>query len=165
MASTTVETPWPTPTQSVASPRRPFRRFSSCTRVVTSRAPEQPRGWPSAMAPPLTLTLASAVSADRSPAAKDAKHLTGEGLVELDEVHVRELEAEPIEQLPGGRDRPQPHHVGVNARRRASADAGQRRGGELLGDIGVAQHESCGPVRQRGCRPCGYRAPLLEHRP
>ena len=32
------------------------RRSSSCSAVVISRAPVLPTGWPSAIAPPLTLT-------------------------------------------------------------------------------------------------------------
>ena len=42
------------------------RRFISCRRVVATRAPVAPIGWPSAIAPPLTLTLA--MSSDRSRA-------------------------------------------------------------------------------------------------
>ena len=39
----------------------PPRRRSSQTRVVISRAPEQPSGWPSAIAPPLTLSRSSSI--------------------------------------------------------------------------------------------------------
>src|SRR5207237_8029806 len=48
--------PWPTPMHMVARPRRAPRRRSSWRRVATMRAPEQPSGWASAMAPPVTLT-------------------------------------------------------------------------------------------------------------
>ena len=48
--------PWPTPMHMVAAPRAAPRRRISCSRVVTIRAPEQPSGWPMAIAPPLTLT-------------------------------------------------------------------------------------------------------------
>jgi hypothetical protein len=34
-----------------------LRRFISCSKVTSTRAPEAPIGWPIAMAPPLTLTL------------------------------------------------------------------------------------------------------------
>src|SRR5260370_1092490 len=48
--------PWPTPMHMVAAPRAVPRRCISCSKVVTIRAPEQPSGWPMAIAPPLTLT-------------------------------------------------------------------------------------------------------------
>ena len=51
-------TPMPPPMHRVASPFLPPERFSSCSRVVRMRAPEAPIGWPMAMAPPLTFTLA-----------------------------------------------------------------------------------------------------------
>jgi hypothetical protein len=34
-------------------------RSSSCSAVVMSRLPVDPTGWPSAIAPPLTLTLST----------------------------------------------------------------------------------------------------------
>jgi len=43
--------------QSVARPFLELRRFISCSKVTSTRAPEAPIGWPIAMAPPLTLTL------------------------------------------------------------------------------------------------------------
>ena len=49
--------PWPPPPQSAAAPVPPPRRRSSSARVRTSRAPDIPIGWPSAIAPPLTLTM------------------------------------------------------------------------------------------------------------
>jgi hypothetical protein len=48
--------PWPRPMHMVAAPLVVPRRRISCSKVVI-RAPEQPSGWPMAMAPPLTLTL------------------------------------------------------------------------------------------------------------
>lgn len=41
-------------------------RSSSCSAVVISRLPVDPTGWPSAMAPPLTLTLAMSGSCTRA---------------------------------------------------------------------------------------------------
>src|SRR6185295_11017236 len=57
--STMVEIPCPTPMHIVARPRRAPgpRRASSWSSVVTRRAPEQPSGWPMAIAPPLTFTF------------------------------------------------------------------------------------------------------------
>ena len=53
--------------------------------VSASRAPDMPIGWPSAIAPPLTLTL-SAVDARAARVECDADR--GEGLVDLDQVEV-----------------------------------------------------------------------------
>src|SRR5262245_16174526 len=57
--------PWPTPTQSVASPYFPPRRLSSWSSVTTSRAPLIPRGCPSAIAPPLTFTFSGSRPSSR----------------------------------------------------------------------------------------------------
>src|SRR5512133_1975063 len=57
--------PWPTPTQSVASPYLPPRRPSSWSSVTTRRAPLIPSGCPSAIAPPLTLTLSGSRPSSR----------------------------------------------------------------------------------------------------
>ena len=51
--------PWPPPEQIAARPRPPPLRRSSCTIVPTILPPLAPIGWPSATAPPLTLTFAS----------------------------------------------------------------------------------------------------------
>ncbi len=48
----------PPPMQRLATPRFRLRRFNAFKSVTTIRAPEAPIGWPSAQAPPLTLTLA-----------------------------------------------------------------------------------------------------------
>src|ERR1700676_3495915 len=52
-----VAVPMPAPMQSVTSPIERLRRSSSSTSVPRIIAPVAPSGWPSAMAPPLTLTL------------------------------------------------------------------------------------------------------------
>ena len=44
------------PQHMVTSAVVPSVRSSSCSAVVSSRAPVEPTGWPSAMAPPLTFT-------------------------------------------------------------------------------------------------------------
>src|SRR5690606_22741375 len=49
--------PCPPPMQAEATPYRPPLRRSSCIKVRTRRAPVAPRGCPSAIAPPFTLTL------------------------------------------------------------------------------------------------------------
>ena len=56
-----------------------------------------PRGWPSAIAPPLGFTRGS--SSATPSCAKDGKALGGERLVELDHVEIADLEAETLHQL------------------------------------------------------------------
>jgi Kef-type K+ transport system membrane component KefB len=51
-----VAMPWPTPMHMAAAARAAPRRRISCSRVVVILAPEQPSGWPIAIAPPFTLT-------------------------------------------------------------------------------------------------------------
>ena len=52
-----------------------------------SRAPVAPTGWPSAMAPPLTLSLSCGISGLTRD--EHGEHLRGEGFVDFDEVGVR----------------------------------------------------------------------------
>src|SRR5690606_35278306 len=51
--------PWPPPPQSAAAPGPPPRRLSSWSSVRVMRVPDMPIGWPSAIAPPLTLVISS----------------------------------------------------------------------------------------------------------
>src|SRR5579859_704436 len=55
----TSASPWPPPPHSAAAPTVRPRRLSSEASVSTRRAPDAPIGWPSATAPPLTLTRSS----------------------------------------------------------------------------------------------------------
>ena len=55
------------------------------------RAPVAPTGWPSEMPEPLTLSRSKSASAE-APLAGAGQDLGGEGLVELDEVHVGQRE-------------------------------------------------------------------------
>src|SRR5438093_1090142 len=50
--STTIAIPMPPPMHNAATPRRSFRARSAYSRVVSTRAPLAPIGWPSAIAPP-----------------------------------------------------------------------------------------------------------------
>mmetsp|Transcript_2528 Transcript_2528/g.6729 ORF Transcript_2528/g.6729 Transcript_2528/m.6729 type:complete len:322 (+) Transcript_2528:273-1238(+) len=62
-ASNTAAAPMPEPMHIDTTPKRaprPRRRIS-CSSVAVMRAPVQPSGWPSAMAPPLGLTFASSM--------------------------------------------------------------------------------------------------------
>ena len=49
--------PIPVPIHMEMQPNFLFVLISSCIRVATCLAPVQPRGWPSAMAPPLGFTF------------------------------------------------------------------------------------------------------------
>ncbi len=49
--------PMPPPMQRVARPFFTLRFFISWSSVTRMRAPEAPTGWPSAIAPPFTLTI------------------------------------------------------------------------------------------------------------
>src|SRR5262245_19273789 len=60
--STIVAVPMPAPMQSVTSAVERSRRSSSSMTVPRIMAPVAPSGWPMAMAPPLTLTLAGSRS-------------------------------------------------------------------------------------------------------
>lgn len=55
--STATAVPPPVPWQIAASPSVPSCWRSACTSVTMMRAPEQPIGWPSAMAPPCTFSF------------------------------------------------------------------------------------------------------------
>src|SRR5690606_17821724 len=54
-----IAVPWPTPTHMVARPRSAPSRSMRPSSVTTRREPEEPSGWPSAIAPPSALTIAS----------------------------------------------------------------------------------------------------------
>ena len=61
--------PGPAPRRRTASRAgRPSRRRSSCRSETTSRAPLIPSGWPSAIAPPFTLTRSSSRPSSRQTA-------------------------------------------------------------------------------------------------
>ena len=99
--STTVAIPCPTPMHIVARPQRPPVRRSSWLSIVIRRAPLIPSGWPSAIAPPLTLTFAGS-----SPSSSmQTIDWLGERLVELDEVEVVDADPGPLERLAGRRAR------------------------------------------------------------
>ena len=99
--------PCPTPMHMVAAARRAPRRRNSCSSVVVIRAPEQPSGWPIAMAPPLTFTRSGSSFSSR----RHRHRLRRERLVHLDQVEVLEPPARPAEHLAHGRHRPDPHVV------------------------------------------------------
>ena len=73
-------------------------RSSSSSAVPTSSEPVAPMGWPSAMAPPLTLIFSRSMSRSRM---YFSGH-DGEGLVDLEQVDVAQRHARLGEDLAGG---------------------------------------------------------------
>ena len=87
--------------QIAAMPRLPPVRRSTFSTCSTMRVPDAPTGWPSAIAPPSTLSFASVERAERAgqaelvaaerlvvPCAQAREHLRGERLVDLPRVEV-----------------------------------------------------------------------------
>ena len=70
-----------------------------------------PSGWPSAIAPPLTLTRSGSMPSSRTTASA----LRRERLVQLDQVDVGDRDAGALEQLAHRRDRADAHHPRVDA--------------------------------------------------
>ena len=113
----------------VATARCPPRSPSSSAAASASRAPLAPSGCPSAIAPPFGLTCSASSG---SPARAAPQGLRGEGLVELDDVDVVDLQPGPVEQLAGGGLGTDAHdswwYAGSSGRR----DSRQRRRSVLL---------------------------------
>jgi uncharacterized protein len=85
-------------------------------------APVLPTGWPSAIAPPLTLTLSMSGSCSRAHEAR-----RGERLVDLEQVHVADGHAGLVEHLRRGLAGSVEVVVGVGADQRLGDDAGAGR--------------------------------------
>src|SRR3984885_4335053 len=158
----------PPPMQSVARPFLALRRDISCNSVVSTRAPEAPIGWPSAMAPPLTLTIAGSqprsLLTARACAAKASFASTSS----------RSLTDQPAFSGPFGfpgaapgpwsagsrppapRDRPGAHDRRIDARRRPGHDARQRRQPSALRFGGVHDDQRGGAVVETGSVGRGY---------
>ena len=75
------------------------------------RAPEQPTGWPMAIAPPLTLTL----DMSKLQLTSHSDGLSSESLVGLDQVHVLDGQASLGHSLTGSGDGAGAHDLGVDA--------------------------------------------------
>ena len=153
--------PWPTPMHIVAAPRVPDGRAASWwTSVVRMRAPEQPSGWPRAIAPPSGLTRVGV----ETELGDDGERLGGERLVELDDLELVELPAGPFEGQPQRRRRTDAHPARLDPGRGPRHDARQR-GQPVAGDAVVAgeQHRR-GPVVERAGVAGGDRPVGGEHR-
>ena len=150
--------PWPTPMHMVAAPRRPPRRRISCSSVVVILAPEQPSGWPIAIAPPLTLT----VSGSSLSSSMHGDCLGRERLVDLGQLQVVDA-ASRLGRAPWSWRGPGrcPCSRGVR-RPRGARVPGERlapsRGQRSLGH----QQQAGGAVVERGGVAAGDRAAVPE---
>ena len=123
--------PIPPPTHIVTSPYRASRRRISWSSVAVSLAPVHPSGWPSAIAPPLTLRRRRI---DRQ-LAQAGDRLRGERLVELDEVDLLERQAGHLQDFSDRRHRSDAEALGLDTRGRERDEACERRepGGPRVG--------------------------------
>ena len=95
------------------------------------RAPVQPIGCPSAIAPPLTFSF----SRRNRLVAQHREHLRRERFVQLDEIEILERQTGPREQLAHRRHGADPHDARIDAGRRPSDDrapAASRRSAEAF---------------------------------
>ena len=113
---------WPRRRRCRGRRRRACRRglSSAASRVARMRAPEAPIGWPSAQAPPLTLSLSCGMP--RSRWRDHGDH--GEGLVDLEQVDVGRRSSRPCSSTLDGRHR----GGGELGRARGRGRRGRRRG-------------------------------------
>ena len=113
--ATPQSSPRPAPRPRTALPDRTARcraGFISCSSVVRMRAPEQPSGCPSAIAPPLTLTI----SGSRPNSSHHRQRLHRKGFVEFDQVESSSFKPGAVKCFARRRDRPQPHGARVARR-------------------------------------------------
>src|SRR2546422_9636464 len=99
------------------------------------------------------------VDAEAVPAVDD---LRGEGLVQLDDVDVLELEPRVLEQLRHREDRADPHLVGLAGDEHAAAEEAERPHAERPGALGRHDEGRRGAVRELGGVAGRHRAALLE---
>ena len=93
------------------APSVPSVRSSSCSAVVTSRAPVAPTGWPSAIAPPFGLTCSMSGFSSRSHASTTDANASLISIVSMSSI----VEPGALEQVPGGVDRTGEHQHRVDA--------------------------------------------------
>ena len=121
----------PPPTHIVTIPYRALRRCSSLMIVAVSFAPVQPSGWPSAIAPPLTLTFVR-IEVERLHA---GERLRGKRLVQLDQIDLIERQAGLFQHLADRRHRPDAEQFRRHAGGRIADKAGERREAAFLGQF------------------------------
>ena len=113
-----------------------------------SRAPLAPIGWPSATAPPLTLTFARSMPSCWSTATQ----LHRERFVDLEEVNVFELPADLLRHAPDGFHRRHQQVLRRQAARGLSDDARER----LETELRRARSLTSRPARRRRHSPAGH---------
>ena len=96
--------------------------------MATIRAPLAPIGWPSAIAPPLTLTF-DPVEAERTAV---GERLGGERLVDLDQVERLDRQLDPVEQAADAFDGRQEQPLRLDLGLGVADDPGERREAEPL---------------------------------
>jgi hypothetical protein len=97
------------------------------------------------MPEPLTLVPLE-VGVGEAPLPGDRQHLAGEGLVELDQVDLGELDVGQRERLGGRRHRPDAHRLRRDAGHRPGHQPGQRAQPELGGLLRGGDHADRGAV-------------------
>ena len=132
-------------------PYRDPRRRISCSSVAVSLAPVHPSGWPSAMAPPLTLSRAGSIG----KLAQAGDRLRGERFVELDEVDLIERQAGHLQDLSDRRHRTDAEALGFDTSGRKRDEPCERRNAERSARD---RRTSRRPLRRRrssatSCRP------------
>jgi hypothetical protein len=118
-----------------------------------------PKGWPTAIAPPLTFSFSSGM-----PGPGGGDHLGGERLVDLEEVDVVDGQAGAAQGLLRRLDRAEAHDLGRQAGDAGRDDAGERGEAELA-CLGVAHdHHRGGAVVERAAVAGGDQAVGAEDR-
>ena len=122
----------PPPMHSAATPRLPPVFFSAPSSVTTMRAPEAPIGWPSAQAPPWTLTLSCGML---ELVHRRHRH-RGEGFVDLEQVDVaRRSSRSSCSSFCDRADRRGGEPVRLLRVGRVADDAGDRRAGRACSAV------------------------------
>ncbi len=128
--------PMPPPTHIDSTPNCLSWYCSELISVLVMRAPVMPNGWPTAIAPPLTLSLSSGMPS----CLRRAQRLDRERLVDLEQVDVVEAHAGVAQRGRDRLDRAEAHDLGRQAGDGRRHDARQRGQAELLG-LGVAHDD------------------------
>ena len=135
----TAASPWPPPPHSATAAVPPPRRRSSSSAVSATRVPDMPTGCPSAMAPPLTLTLSSSMprsSAEARPTAAKASLISKRSMVV-------DVDAGLAGRLDDGPRRLGQQRVVRPGHHAVADDLAERRDAQLLG-LGRRHHDDGG---------------------
>ena len=124
-------------------------------------APDAPIGWPSAIAPPLTLIF----DVSQPISLLTAHGLRGERLVDLHQVEVRRRPAGLLEAAPRRRHRAHAHDRRIDAGRRERLDARERLEAELFARSAVITSTAAAPSLMPEALAAVTRAVLRERGP